>query len=238
MFVILFSIRILTFYLDDHNEFIFNNIGILNQTSSAYFRNLITRYLMLPEYKRECIIYLDIVEQIQTAIKNKNLVTLELDKRIFQFAPYKIATTKEELYSYLIGYDRAKVEAIHISKIKNIMIENKTIHFTEEQEKILELNIEKGVQFAENTLCHAVIEFTNRGMKLFSQRYLHRPIPSEINGNRYTFYCSFTQLLFYFISFGGGIKVIEPKSLGNKIYSEYKTYIRQYKQEKYKVESK
>ncbi len=115
------------------------------------------------------------------------------------------------------------------------MIENKTFHFTEEQKQILDLNIEKGVQFAEAPLCHAIIEFTERGMKLFHQRYLHRPTPAEINGNQYTFYCSFTQLFFYFVAFGGEIKVLEPKSLANKIYSEYKNYIRQYHRAKEKA---
>lgn len=129
----------LTFYLDEHNEFIFNNIntGMFYQTASAYFRNLITSYLMLPEYKRECIIYLNVVEKIQTAIKNKNFITIELDKRIFEFAPYKIATTKEELYSYLIGCDKTRITVIHISKIKNIMIENKSVNFTNKQKHML-----------------------------------------------------------------------------------------------------
>ncbi len=220
----------LTFYLNNHNEFIFNNInsGINYQAASSYFRNLINHYLLLPEYKRECIIYRKNIDIINECIKNKTCLTLELEKRIFEFIPYKITTSKEELYSYLIGYDNDKIEAIHIYKIINVMPINKPIKFSKDQIEILELNIEKGVQFAENRFCEAIIEFTKRGIKLFNQRYLHRPIPIKMDGNCYTFYCSFGQLFFYFISFCGEINIISPKYLGQKIYNEYDKYIKKF----------
>ncbi len=220
----------LTFYLDNHNEFIFNSInsGIYYQSASSYFRNLINHYLLLPEYKRECVIYRKNVDIINEAIKNNTRLTIELEKRVFEFAPYKITSTKEELYSYLIGYDKDKIEAIHIYKIINVMAINKPTDFTKEQIEILDLNIEKGAQFAENNLCEATIELTKRGIKLFNQRYLHRPTPTKIDGYRYTFYCSFTQLFFYFIAFCGEIKVITPKYLGKKIYKAYYNYIQKF----------
>ncbi len=220
----------LTFYLDNHNEFIFNSInsGIYYQSASSYFRNLINHYLLLPEYKRECVIYRKNVDIINEAIKNNTRLNIELEKRVFEFAPYKITSTKEELYSYLIGYDKDKIEAIHIYKIINVMAINKPTYFTKKQIEILDLNIEKGAQFAENNLCEATIELTKRGIKLFNQRYLHRPIPTKIDGYRYTFYCSFTQLFFYFIAFCGEIKVITPKYLGKKIYKEYYNYIQKF----------
>ena len=225
----------LTFYLDDNNEFIFNTInsGMNYQSSSSYFRNLINHYLLLPEYKRECVIYRKTVNIINDAIKNKTCLRIELEKRILTFAPYKITTTKEELYSYLIGYSDGKITTIPLFKIINVMLINESINFTKEQIEILELNIEKGAQFAENKLCKATIELTNRGIKLFNSRYLHRPIPTKIEGNRYTFYCSFSQLFFYFVAFCGEIKVITPAYLGKKIYKEYSRYINNFDKENY-----
>ncbi len=220
----------LTFYLDNHNEFIFNSInsGMYYQPASSYFRNLINHYLLLPEYKRECVIYRKNVDIINEAIRNKSYLKIELEKRVLEFAPYKITTTKEELYSYLIGNDKENIEVIHIYKILNVMIINKPTNFTKNQIEVLELNIEKGAQFAENNLCEAVIELTSRGIKMFNQRYLHRPVPTQIEGNKYTFYCSFSQLFFYFVAFGGEIKVISPKFLGKKIYKEYYNYIQKF----------
>lgn len=212
----------ITFTLDSSNTTIFMNMKI-NYSDSAYFRNLIYYYLLNPQYKREEIIYKDIVDNLNLAIKDNKIISFKNNENIINLRPYKIATTKEELYSYLIGIlDNDKVMSINISKIKNLFITNDNFKFNQEQISLLDKNIELGVNFPFNELCDAVITLNNYGIKNYNKRYLHRPKVEKIVGNDYYFNCSIDQLYFYFIAFGDTFVVKKPVELAKRFYNKFK----------------
>lgn len=220
----------LTFYLNDDMEFIFNSLNtiIVNLGASSFFRNLIYRYLEYPQYKREEIIYRDIVKIISEAITLKKELKIKLDKQDLIIKPYKIGTSKEEIFSYLLGLVNGFAKSIHIYKIKAIFITNIHFNFNSDEENLLKLICDLGIQYPFNNICNAEIELDDKGIKLYNAKYLNRPKAIKIDGNHYYFECAFDQLVVYFMSFGGSIKVISPKYLGKVFYNSYKSYVDNY----------
>lgn len=219
----------LTFYLSDKNEFILNTLNS-QLSSSTYFRRLIYRYLELPQYKREQIIYKQTYIAINTAIKNNQKLKIKLENNEIILSPYKIATSKEELFSYLIGINNNNHISLHLLKIKAIVILKDTFTFSDEEKKQLDLIIKLGVQFPFKNICKAEIILTPQGEKTFKSKYVNRPTPTKIENNHYFFECSFDQLFIYFSSFGKEMKIISPNYLAKSIYKLYKDYVEDYEQ--------
>jgi hypothetical protein len=220
----------LTFYLSEENEFIFEtlNSSLAHLGASAYFRKLIYRYLEYPQYKREEIIYKHILEPIYKAIDNKELIKLKLEKAELLVKPYKIGTSKEEIYSYLLGLTNGTPISIHILKIKVAVGMKNTFTFSPEEEKNLSDVYRLGIQFPFKNICKAEVELNDAGIKLYNSKYLNRPETVKIEGNRYFFECSFNQLLLYFLAFGSKARIISPEYLGKAIYKSYKGYTDNY----------
>ncbi len=214
----------ITFILNNENDFLFESIldKLYGISSSSYFRNLILSYLKEPQYIRQTIIFKDKIDIINKAIENKNIVRIQLKNTTFEIKPFVVTSTKEELYSYLLGINNLHIVAINISKILNIILLNDSYILTESELDLLNLNLEKGIQFPFDKICEAKITLSNNGIKLFKKRYLHRPIPDKIVDNTLYFSCSFSQLYFYFIAFANDIISIEPDSLAKKMLSSYK----------------
>ena len=220
----------LTFYLSEENEFIFEtlNSSLAHLGASAYFRKLIYRYLEYPQYKREEIIYKHILEPIYKAIDNKELIKLKLEKTELVVKPYKIGTSKEEIYSYLLGLTKGTPISIHVLKIKVAVGMKNTFTFTPDEEKNLSDVYRLGIQFPFKNICKAEVELNPAGIKLYNSKYLNRPDAVKIEDNHYFFECSFDQLLHYFLAFGSKARIITPEYLGKSIYKSYKGYIDNY----------
>ena len=73
-----------------------------------------------------------------------------------------------------------------------------------------------------------IIKLTPRGQKLFQKLYVYRPIVESIDGDIYTFKCSYSQIIQYFQRFGSNAIIVSPKSLGetfrNFFYYAHKEY--------------
>lgn len=222
----------LTFYLSEENEFIFETLNSSSSKigASAYFRKLIYRYLEYPQYKREEIIYKHILDPIFKAIEDNQIVKIKLDNSYITIKPYKIGTSKEEIYSYLLGISNGIPSSLHILKIRAVIILNNKFEFSKEELSLLENVYRLGIQFPFKNICKAEIILDESGIKLYKSKYLHRPKPVKIEDNHYFFECSFDQLLSYFISFGGKIKVVAPQYLAKSIYKSYKSYIDYYEE--------
>lgn len=224
----------LTFYLSIENEFIFNTLNLAsNLGASAYFRRLVYRYLEYPQYKREEIIYNHILSPIYKAINNKEMIKLKLDKNEITIKPFKIGTSKEEIYSYLLGLSTNGLPmSIHILKIKVVVGLKTSFSFTPKEEKNLNEVYHLGIQFPFKNICKAEIKLNEAGIKLYESKYLNRPDAVKIEGDHYFFECSFDQLNFYFQSFGNKAKIITPDYLAKEIYKSYKEYIDDYENNK------
>lgn len=222
----------LTFYLSEENEFIFETLNqeLAHLGASAYFRKLIYRYLEYPQYKREEIIYKHILDPIYKAIDNNQFIKIKLEKSEFVIKPYKIGTSKEEIYSYLLGLVNSNPISINIFKIKVVVGLKTTFTLTKEEEKNLNDVYRLGIQFPFKKICNAIVELNKQGIKLFNSKYLNRPEPIKIEDNKYYFECSFDQLLLYFLSFGSNAKIIKPNYLRESIYKSYKGYTDNYEE--------
>lgn len=219
----------LTFTLTDENEFIFNSTpesSLLG--ASQYFRRLIANYLENPQYIREQIIYKDIFLKLTHAIENKRLVKLRLEKEDIITIPYKLSTSKEEIYTYLLNYKNNTPSSIHLMKIKQVIELKDKFSLSKDETSLLDEILRLGIQFPFKNKCLATIELSKEGVRQFNSKYLHRPIPDKIEGNTYYFGCSYDQLLLYFSSFGASVTIHSPDYLANSIYKIHKSFVTKY----------
>ena len=226
----------LTFLLNEENSYIFEEIenNLIYISASAYFRNMIMEYLSYPQYKREEIIYQDIVDKLLLAIEKKNIIHFKSKDNTVIFMPYKLSTSKEEVYSYLLGKtDKGSIMSYNISSIKNVVIKRDTFEFNSHEIEIFEENIKNGIQFPYSSPYRVTIRLTAKGVEIFEKRYVNRPIPISIEENRYTFSCSFYQLKSYFLAFGHDA-YIEGKRLRDAINEEYQASLNMYDKKKNK----
>ncbi len=221
----------ITFVLNTSNDYIFDTIldHFKYQSASQFFRDLINEYLAYPQYKREQIIFKESVDILQQAITDQEQIKLHLDKDIVTIYPYRLDTSKEELYTYLIGIKDGKPYSINISKINLAIRTLEPYSFTEDQIKLMDEIIENGIQFPYQEPCHAVIKLNKIGKKLYERRYLHRPPVQKIEGDNYYFSCGFEHLLFYFLAFGKNALVLSPQSLENNMKYEHLNAFKQYR---------
>ncbi len=220
----------LTFILNEENSPIFEYIegNLLYISASAYFRNMILEYLSYPQYKREEIIYKDRVDKINEAIENKRIIQFKVNDSKVVFKPYKLGTSKEEVYSYLIGKNMTDgILSYNISKIKDIIIKRDMYEFSDDEISILEENIKNGIQFPYSSPYKVKIRLTPKGVETFERRYVNRPIPVSIENNEYTFSCSYFQLKSYFMAFGKDAYIF-GKRLREEISKEYSDAIGMY----------
>ncbi len=217
----------LTFYLSEENEFIFNTLNN-NLGASGFFRKLINRYLEYPQYKREQIIFKKIINPINEAISNNELIKIKLETSEIIIKPYKIGTSKEEIYTYLLGIVKNNPVSLHILKIKHVLSLKTNFKFIEDEICNLNLINKLGIQFPFKNICKAEIKLTPDGVKLFDSKYLNRPEPVNIIGNIFYFECSFDQLFNYFLTFDNKMEILAPINLKESIYKKYKSYVDNY----------
>lgn len=91
------------------------------------------RYLEYPQYKRKEIIYKHILDPIYEVIENREIIKLKLEKTEMVIKPFKIGTSKEEIYS--LGLSSGSPISIHILKIKVAVGMKNTFTFTSDEKK-------------------------------------------------------------------------------------------------------
>lgn len=211
-----------------------------NASESEYLANIIYSYLKEPQYERERIIYKDIINMINEAIKNNQSIRIKtkLDNNKIQYInPKEICVSKEELYNYLLyqAYSERKKEyyasTIHIYNILSVYHDTNPRKFQpniEEQFNKMKLN---GVQFSINGDTVYKVKLTENGKSLFRSRYLERPVPlleSDESKGIYYFNCSEMQFELYFAPFRKDVIILEPNEAREKIVQEYIDAIHNY----------
>lgn len=224
---------------DSELEFILDSCP-KNASESEYLANIIYSYLKEPQYERERIIYKDIINMINEAIKNNQSIRIKtkLDNNKIQYInPKEICVSKEELYNYLLyqAYSERKKEyyasTIHIYNILSVYHDTNPRKFQpniEEQFNKMKLN---GVQFSINGDTVYKVKLTENGKSLFRSRYLERPVPlleSDESKGIYYFNCSEMQFESYFAPFRKDVIILEPNEAREKIVQEYIDAIHNY----------
>lgn len=221
----------LQFILSKENEFHFQiveNHYLRNRTISKYFRDMFISYVSKSQFKREAIVFSDIVKTLKVAINGKKRISLvDSHGKSHVIEPYELLTTKEELYNYLLGVEiykdgRRSINSIRLYKILDVLILEDDNTFTNGEKSLLELTHIHGAQFPmESENNNIIVSLTKHGIKLFNQSYLNRPKPYKIVDDLYYFNCSYMQIEVYFFKFGCDAKIIEPEFLANRFYYKY-----------------
>ncbi len=201
---------------EKHILFIENNL-IGNNSISSYYRNLFTSYAHIPQNFRELIIFKDSYETIMESIEKDRTVCITLNNNdmIKDVSIYKIDSSKEELFNYVLAYTGHSLLTIRLSKIKYVSLLNTKRSITEDAILTFERQIKYGVQYPFYTPYDepVIVKLTDKGKQLFEKIYLYRPIPDKIEGNLYHFHCSHNQVSHYFKRFGKDGVIISPLSL-------------------------
>lgn len=208
-------------YINDH---LLQGISL-----SAYFRNLFASYARLSPEKREMILAKEQVSELTEAIEAKKTVYLVTKRKhrmamddAFAFAPYAIASSPEELHSYVLGVRGGMAATLRLSSIQSVQIEPEPAAFAPDQLSLFQRMAKYGPQYTyrpgEKT---AIVFLTKNGQKLFSRLYVYRPIPDRVENGYYWFSCSQMQLFQYFQRFGPEALVLEPEPLRARLTAFY-----------------
>lgn len=225
---------------DSELEFILDSCP-KNAGQSEYLANIIYSYLGEPQYEREKIIYRDIIDTINKAIRNKQSIRImtKSDKksRVQSISPKENCTSQEGLYNYLLyqGYsDKTKkyyASTIHIYNILSVHLDIDYIAFQSDIEEQFNKMKQNGVQFSINGDTVYKVKLTKNGKFLFKSRYLERPVPlpeSDEDTGIYYFDCSKMQFKSYFAPFHKDVIVLEPKEMIDEIIQEYEEAMHSY----------
>lgn len=195
------------------------------QSLSSFFRNMIENYLSLPQYKREQIIFYENYQLIQEAISSQRKISISIKGQRKEITPYKIVTNKEEIYNYLVYFitsnNQCHISSYHLYKIDHVYLCREKNIPPHEIESLLYKVANNYPQFPFSKQEYSIIKLSDRGVKLFSTKYLNRPTPYKIENNLYYFDCSQSQLLVYFFSYGKDAQIIEPLELKELFKSKY-----------------
>lgn len=203
-----------------------------NTTISNYFRNIFNKYAKLPQDERERIIFKDELNNIESAIHNKKIIKVKINDSSFDFLPYVVVRTNDELYNYVVGAikneNRFHCLSLHLYKCINIIKTKNKFEFSDEEINQLNENLSFGPREIERRAVLTKIKLTKNGIKKFKKMYLNRPIPIEINDDIYTFNCSHQNLFIYFSRFGVDATILEPLNLRNQMIAFHKKAFNKY----------
>lgn len=206
-----------------------------NSTLSNYFRNMFASYSLLPQDKREMIIFKQNFELIKEAIEKDRKIyfTTVKSEKPHIVSPYSVANSKEELFNYLLCKYNDLPYSFRVSRIKQIKVLNETRDLTENIIEILDRMAKFGPQFSyeiKKPHCPIKVKLTDRGLKQYRSMYLHRPEYFKNEGDIYYFDCSRSQAFQYFSRLGSNAIVLEPRELVADLHRFYAIANRKYTQ--------
>lgn len=221
---------------------------LLNDSSiSSYYATMLASYASLPQDRREMILFRDSYDKIKSAIsQHKTIVfTTNQGKNKYLVAPYKIASSHEEIHNYMLTKvlkrEQNSIWAIEnscipfrLSKIENVMIHHDSYTFNDSELSTFSRALRNGVQFIyreDDELIKVKLK-ENFGTRMFDSFYVHRPIPTLIEGNNYYFDCSYDQIINYFARFGSNAIIEYPRSLAERMMKLHLFGFQQYHNEK------
>lgn len=207
-----------------------NSYLLENYSLSEYFRNMFKSYCALPQDVREQIIFKENYTLINTAIKDKKRIFISTQngkQSGMELSPYGFSRSKEEIHIYLMFKQKDACKSIKLSKIKTVTLLEKDAQFDSNDLLLFEKMQKFGVQFPydiEDT--QIVVRLTPRGKALFHKIYIHRPIPSKIENDIFTFNCSALQTIQYFSRFGNDVEILSPDGVRNAIYDFHNSFVK------------
>ena len=218
------------------------------QRPGRYIRSIIEEYAQLPYYRREEVVYKELIDTINAGIKEHYILNLKNVKGShISIRPYSIETDPLSMYHYLVGYSvphtdladesetkyPAQVLSIRISRLVSAEIQylqSGKINNSEARQIKQELQ-QKSVQFVSGKSSAIKVCLTDAGIKKYEAQLHLRPHTigrDPADDHIYLFECTDAQILYYFFSFGKDAMVLEPQLLAEKFSSDYREALRQY----------
>ena len=196
---------------------------VKNMTLSAYFRNMFASYSLLPQDKRERIIFKRNFDLVEEAIQNnRKIYFITTNKDTPHIAsPYAICNSKEELFNYLLADYNTFPYSFRMGRIRNATIINEPREFQDRNIEIFKKMETHGPQFSyeiKDPPAEIVVQLSDRGKMMYRSMYLHRPQYTRIEGDCYFFECSVQQAYQYFSRFGRNALVMSPKTLAGDLH--------------------
>lgn len=210
------------------------NDGIISQITSKVssesisqiFCRILTGYCNNPINKREQIVFKENYDKIQNACSRKKSIcfnTIWSPKFNHMVIPYKIVTSTEEMFNYLLcaeynpDTEQQEARTYRLNRIKSVFGGNISESILSKTKHYLDRMIKFGPAYPINDDEESCIELNENGIKKYQKIAFGRPKfdrkESSENIHHYYFKCSKEQLLFYFRRFGNDAKVLYPESL-------------------------
>ena len=206
-----------------------------NSTLSNYFRNMFASYSLLPQDKRETIIFKQNFDLINEAIENDRKIyfTTEKNDAPHIASPYMIANSKEELFNYLLCKYNNYPYSFRMGRIRQIKVLNESRDLTQPIIDVFNRMAKYGPQYSYEVKKPHVpikVKLTERGQNMYKMMYLHRPQYEKVEGDIFYFDCSRQQAFQYFSRLGANAIVLEPADLRDDLLRFFQNASRRYHQ--------
>ena len=182
---------------------------------SQYLNDFFSSYLSISRKDRERILFQDIFEELNTAIRKNSIIrftSTSAPNVIFTVQPYCIAASKEEQCNYLLCLDNetgiprsfriSRIRALYSSSDKFIPNESRKLELREIAGRSPQ-STSKGIK--------ATVRLTEKGLQKFHFITKNRPDVVKKEGNTLYFNWPKTQLEEYFHRFGKEALIVSPK---------------------------
>ena len=193
---------------------------------SQYLNDFFSSYLSISRKDRERILFQDIFEELNTAIRKNNIIrftSTSASKVIFTVQPYCIAASKEEQCNYLLCTDHASgiPRTFRISRIHALFTSSDKFLPDESRKAELQEIAGRSPQSASKSI-EAKVLFTDKGMQKFHLVTKNRPDVLKKEGNTLYFHWPRLQLEAYFRRFGKEAVILEPDECRESMRFFYK----------------
>lgn len=207
------------------------NVALSDESLSSFYRRMFMSYASRPQPRRELIIFKENYNDLQKAIR-KNLQVCIVNKgdEIKNASVYAVASSKEELYNYVLSTDGQNLYTLRLANVKSVSLLTKKADIPEDIKQIFDRQIRCGAQYPifknETDLIKVVL--SQKGKYLFKKIYLYRPTPVKIENDAYYFDCSTNQAMHYFKRFGVDGIIVSPENVAKMMYTYYAGSARKY----------
>ena len=193
---------------------------------SQYLNDFFSSYLSISRKDRERILFQDIFEELNTAIRKNSIIrftSTSAPKVIFTVQPYCIAASKEEQCNYLLCTDHASgiPRTFRISRIHALFTSSDKFLPDESRKAELQEIAGRSPQSASKSV-EAKVLFTDKGMQKFHLVTKNRPDVLRKEGNTLYFHWPRLQLEAYFRRFGKEAVILEPDECRESMRFFYK----------------
>ena len=217
------------------NQDTFNKIeanSLKNETFSEFIRNLLIKYISLPMYLREMIIFKDNYHLLKYSFKESiEILVTTNDNEQYLFRQFGACLNGDETNYYFIGEividNLTELISFKLSDIKHITLTDNYYMFTKEKLEYISSKIIHGPELIDNNEDNIVLQFDDTGVNMYFKNEHGRPLYIDCNEdtNIFTFQFNEDKMFNYLKIFGKHVKVITPLSLKNKLNDFYKSAI-------------